>query len=92
MKNFLEGFEQAGSFIAGLLVGIAIMIPMLAMMMTNLDDWEMHSVLGALIVLALGLKLQFALVKRSRPRTPAPKPGALPLPALPFPVMELKLE
>ena len=87
MKNLLARFRQAGSFIAGLLIGISIMIPMFAMMVTNLGDWEMHWVLGALIVLALGLKLQFALIKPSRARTRVPEPGALPVT-----LMELKLE
>jgi hypothetical protein len=87
MKNLLARFRQAGSFIAGLLIGISIMIPMFAMMVTNLDDWEMHWVLGTLIVLALGLKLQFALIKPSRPRTRAPELGAPPVI-----LMELKFE
>jgi hypothetical protein len=87
MTNLLARFQQAGSFIAGLLIGISIMIPMVAMMVTNLGDWEMHWLLGALIVLVVGLKLQFALIKPSRPRTPAPEPEALPVT-----LMELKLE
>jgi hypothetical protein len=63
------------------------MIPMVAMTVANLGDWEMHWVLGALILLALGLKLQFAIIKPSRPRTRAPAPGALSVN-----LMELKLE
>ena len=87
MKNVLARFRQAGSFTAGLLIGISIMIPMFAMMVTNLDDWQMHWVLGALIVLALGLKLQFVIIKPSRSRAPARELGALPVT-----LMELKLE
>jgi cytochrome b subunit of formate dehydrogenase len=87
MKNLLARFRQAGSFIAGLLIGISIMIPMFAMMVTNLGGWEMHWILGAVIVLALGLKLQFAIIEPDRPRTLVPAPGALPVT-----LMELKLE
>jgi Na+/melibiose symporter-like transporter len=88
MKNPLAGFRQAGSFIAGLLVGLAIMIPMFAMMLTNPGDWQMVWVFGALIILALGLKLRAVIIIKPRHRrTIAPEPGVLPVR-----FMELKLE
>ena len=87
MKNLLARFWQAGSFIAGLLIGLSIMIPMFAMMLTNPGDWQMVWILGALIILALGLRLQ-ALIIRPRQRRPiAPE-----LAILPVRPMELKLE
>ena len=88
MKNSLARFRQAGSFIAGLLIGVSIMIPMFAMMLTNPGDWQMVWVLGALIVLALGLKLRAVIAVKPRDRrTVAPAPEVLPVR-----FMELKLE
>ena len=80
MKNPLAGFWQAGSFIAGLVIGISIMIPMFAMMLTNPGDWQMIWLLGALIVFAIGLKLQALITIKPRyRRTMAPELGVLPV-------------
>jgi hypothetical protein len=88
MKNPVARFWQAGSFIAGFLIGVSIMIPMFAMMLTNPGDWQMVWVLGALIVLTVGLKLQALItVKPRHRRTIAPELGVLPVR-----FMELKLE
>jgi cytochrome c biogenesis protein CcdA len=88
MKNLLARFRRAGSFIAGLLIGFSIMIPMFAMMLTNPSDWQIVWILGALIVLALGLKLQALITFKPRHRrTIAPKLGVLPVR-----FVELKLE
>lgn len=79
MKNPLAGFRQAGSFTAGLLIGVSIMIPMFAMLVTDLE-WQMAWIVGALIVLALGLKLQSLLIRKPRhPRKIAPAVGVLPV-------------
>jgi len=88
MKNPLAGFWQAGSFIAGLLIGISIMIPMFAMMLTNPGDWQMVWILGALIVLAVGLKLQALITIQPRHRRTIPPE----LGVLPVRFTELKLE
>ena len=88
MKSPLARFRQAGSFIAGLLIGVSIMMPMFAMMLTNPDDWQMVWVFGTLVVLALGLKLQAVItIKPRHRRTMAPALGVLPVR-----FMELKLE
>ena len=88
MNNPRARFCQAGSFIAGLLIGVSIMIPMFAMMVTNPGNWQMVWILGALIVLAVGLKLQAAItIKPRRQRTLALKLGVVPVR-----FMELKLE
>jgi len=80
MKNPLARFRQAGSFIAGLLIGVSIMIPMFAMMVTNLGDWQMVCVFGALIVLALGITLQVVITAKPRHRrTIDTKLGAFPI-------------
>jgi hypothetical protein len=58
MKNPLARFRHAGSFSAGLLIGLSIMIPLFAMMATNPSDWQTVWLFGSLVSLALGLKLQ----------------------------------
>jgi Na+/melibiose symporter-like transporter len=88
VKNALARFWQAGSFVAGLLIGIAIMMPMFAMMLTNPGDWQLAWVLGALVVLVIGLKLKaLNTVKPRHLRT-----IALELGVLPVRFVELKLE
>ena len=88
MKNALARFRQAGSFIAGLLIGVSIMMPMFAMMLTNADEWQMVWIFGTLIVLALGLRLQAVItIKPRHRRTITPGLGVLPVR-----FMELKLE
>ncbi len=80
MKNALARFRQAGSFIAGLLIGVSIMMPMFAMMLTNADEWQMVWIFGTLIVLALGLRLQaVSTIKPRHRRTIAPELGVLPV-------------
>jgi predicted tellurium resistance membrane protein TerC len=88
MKNPLARFRQAGSFVAGFLIGLSIMIPMFAMMATNLGNWQMVWVLGALIVLAVGLKLKALNTIKPRHRHTI----ALELGVLPVRFVELKFE
>ncbi|HEV8257634.1 MAG TPA: hypothetical protein VGR42_11705 [Casimicrobiaceae bacterium] len=88
MKNPFAGFWQAGSFIAGLLIGISIMMPMFAMMLTNPGDWQMVWLLGALVVLAVGLKLKALNTIKPRHRHTI----ALELGVLPVGFVELKFE
>ena len=53
---------------------------MFAMMLTNPVDWQMVWVVGALIVLAVGLKLKaLNTIKPRHRRTIAPKLGVLPV-------------
>lgn len=78
MKNPLARFPDAGSFVAGLVVGVAILMPVFATMIAEPDDWQALRLLGGLTLLALGFSLQ-ALVtaKPGHPRTTVPEPGAL---------------
>ena len=88
MKNHRAGFREAGSFIAGFLIGVAIMIPMFAMTLTYPGDWQMVWVPCALGVLLLGLKLRAVNAIEPRDRhTIAPELGVLPVR-----FTELKLE
>jgi len=88
MKNPLARFRQAGSFIAGLLIGVSVMIPMFAMMVTNPGDGQMVWVFCALVFLARGLKLRSVIAVKPRDRRAmAPARGILPVR-----LTELKLE
>jgi hypothetical protein len=66
MKNLLAGFRQAGSFIAGLFIGLSIVVPVFAMVVADPSDWQTFLVFGAPIILALGITLQ--VVNTAKPR------------------------
>jgi hypothetical protein len=77
MKNPLARFPDAGSFVAGLLIGLSILIPVFAMMVSEPGDWQSLWVFGAPTVLALGFLLQAVVIARPRhPHTTVPEPGA----------------
>ena len=87
MKNPLARFRQAGSLIAGLLIGLSIVVAVSAMMAVEPSDWRTLWIVGAPIILALGLKLQAVVtIKPRHRRTIAPELGVLPVR-----FMELKL-
>jgi hypothetical protein len=80
MKNFTTRFRQAGSFIAGLLIGLSIVVPVFAMMVANPSGWQTLWICGAPILLAFGLTLQGVVTTAPRYRRMAgPKLGALPI-------------
>ena len=81
MKNTQARFREAGSFIAGLLIGLSIVVPVFAMTVADPSDWQkMLWVFGALTVLALGLALQVVVTtKRRYRRTTDPRLEALPI-------------
>jgi hypothetical protein len=64
MKKTLGKFRTAGSFIAGILVGLSIVVPVIALTGANTTTWQAVLVLGAPIVLALGITLQAVLTAR----------------------------
>jgi NO-binding membrane sensor protein with MHYT domain len=81
MKNAQARFREAGSFIAGFLIGLSIVVGMCAMTVADPSDWQnILWVFGALIVLALGLALQVVATTKPRYRRPLdPELGALPI-------------
>jgi hypothetical protein len=80
MKNPLARFRQAGSFIAGLLIGLSIMIPMFGMIVADPGDWPMAWVFGSLIIVALAFTLQVVITTRpQRQRTLDPGLNVLPI-------------
>ena len=53
MKNLLPILWEAGSVIAGLLVGTSIVVPVLAMTIADPDGWQLFRVFGELFIFAL---------------------------------------
>jgi len=68
MKNPLARCRQAGSFIAGLFIGLSIMVPVFAMVVANPSDGRTCLVFGAPIILALGITLQVVITAKPRHR------------------------
>ncbi len=78
MKNPLARFPDAASFVAGLVIGLSIQVPVFAMTIAEPGDWQALWVLGALTISALGFSLQAVVTAAPRhPRTTVPELGAL---------------
>ena len=63
MTNSLARFREAGSFIAGILIGLSIIVAVFAMMVMN-GDWQVLSIFAAPLVFALGLTLQVVVIAK----------------------------
>jgi hypothetical protein len=85
VKNPWTGIRQAGSLMAGLLIGVSLVFAAFAMADSESNAWQDLLVYGAPIFLALGIALQAAVTAGLR-RRPAIRvadaifPGALPIP------------
>ena len=78
MKNRLARFPDAGSFVAGLVIGLAILLPVFAIAVAEPGAWQALWILGAVTTLVLGFSLQAVVTARPRhPRTTVPEPGAM---------------
>ena len=64
LARFLEAFRQAGSFVAGLLIGLSIVVAVFAMMVASPSDSQTLWIFGAPIILALGIALLVAVTTR----------------------------
>ena len=73
MKNALAKCREACSFIAGLLIGVSIVVLVIVMTASDHDGWKALEIFGALVVLALGLALQ--VIVTAKPQRP-PSAGA----------------
>ncbi|HEX4921837.1 MAG TPA: hypothetical protein VFV92_14000, partial [Candidatus Bathyarchaeia archaeon] len=58
MTNSLLRFRHTGSFIAGLLIDLSVVIWVFAMESADPGNWQTMWVIGASVILALGLTLQ----------------------------------
>jgi hypothetical protein len=82
MKNSPAIFLDAGSFIAGLLIGISILVSVFAVMAADPGNWQTQALwlLGAPAILAIGFALQRVLTARSPlRRITALEPGVPPI-------------
>ena len=80
MKNLLARVRQAGSFVAGLLIGLSIVVAVSALMVLEASEWRTLCAFGAPVILALGLTLQFVVTtKPGHRRMPDPALGASPI-------------
>jgi hypothetical protein len=78
MKNPLATFQDAGSFVAGLVIGLSILLPVFAIAVAEPGAWQALWILGALTIFVLGVSLQAVVTARPRhPRTTVPEPGAM---------------
>jgi hypothetical protein len=78
MTNPLARFPDAGSFVAGLMIGLSILLPVFAIAVAEPGAWQGLWILGALTILVLGVSLQALVTARPRhPRTTVPEPGAM---------------
>jgi Na+/melibiose symporter-like transporter len=68
MNSLLAGFWKAGSVIAGLLIGLSMVVPVFAMTGADPGTWQQIWVFGALVILALGLALQVVVTTKPRHR------------------------
>jgi len=73
----LATLREAGSLVAGLLIGLSIVVPMFALTVADFGDREVVWMIITLFVLALGLILQAVLTTKPRQRRPnEPDPAA----------------
>ena len=66
MKNSLARFREAGSFIAGILIGVSIVVLVFASIGANTSGWQTLLVFGSPIILTLGMTLQAVITAKPR--------------------------
>lgn len=70
---------QVGSFIAGILVGLSIVVPVIVLTGASLTDWQTFLLFGAPMILVLGITLQAVITAKPRhERGIGRAPGAYP--------------
>ncbi len=66
MKRTLVGLWQARSFIAGILIGLSIVVPVFASMGASQSHWQTLLVFSSPIILAAGVTLQALVTAKTR--------------------------
>ena len=66
MKKSLTRFREGGSFIAGILVGLSIVVPVIALTGASPTDWQTFLLFGAPMILVLGITLQAVITAKHR--------------------------
>jgi cytochrome c biogenesis protein CcdA len=84
-SRFRDAFREAGSFVAGLLIGLSIVVAVFAMMAASSSDGETLWIFGAFIILAFGVALQVvATTQPGNRRTTRPELGVSPVGFMPL--------
>lgn len=65
MTNLLQQCRQAGSFTAGILIGLACVTAVFGATEADSSAWQTRLVVAAPVILALGLALQFLVTAKS---------------------------
>jgi hypothetical protein len=68
MKNSRAVLREVSSLLAGLLIGLSIVVLVFAMTVDNPGNWQALWVFGAPVLLALGLTLQVVANSKAKPR------------------------
>ena len=68
MKTFTAGFRQAGSLIAGALIGLSIVVIVYTMTLAETSHSQIFLALGSSIVFAVGFILQ--MIMTATPQRP----------------------
>jgi formate/nitrite transporter FocA (FNT family) len=68
VKHSLLDFPHTGSFVAGLLIGLSIVVPVVATMGANAADWPTYLVFAAPVIFALGFTFQVIITSNARHR------------------------
>jgi hypothetical protein len=66
MKNSVATLRDAGSFVAGILIGLSVVVPVFALTVVNLTDWQTVLLYGAPFALAVGITLQAVITAKAR--------------------------
>jgi len=68
MKNSRAVLREVSSFVAGLLIGLSMVVLVFAMTVMDPGNWQALWVFGAPVFLALGLTLQVVADTKNKPR------------------------
>jgi hypothetical protein len=66
LMNSPTNLRDVGSFLAGVLIGVSLMVPIFALIVVNLSHWQAFLLFGAPIILALGITLQAVITAKAR--------------------------
>ena len=64
VKKALTKFRECGSFTAGILVGLSIVVPVIALTGVTPTDWQTFLLFETPMILVLGITLQAVITTR----------------------------
>jgi energy-converting hydrogenase Eha subunit A len=64
VKRTLTKFRECGSFIAGILVGLSIVVPVIALTGATRPNWQTFLLFETPMILVLGITLQAVITTR----------------------------